>query len=369
MSDFFRENWFVVLVALVILCFAGYFVYDSNKNVVHAGQNAEGQDVIAELSDARITADQLYDAAAPFDEEQLYNMYKNLVVNEAVKTDDEMTRNARNIQANIISNAKAQSENYGLILTSQLAGYGYASEDDLHEYVLNSLKEQKLDQEYVDAHYDELKAGVQAKNPRMISIITMAADDPEKLTEEEQKKKDSIDKALENDTFAKAATAFSEDAATASKGGSYGYIDADTYGVHIDVKDAAAALKKGETSDWIAVTDSNTGGKYLWKIHIDEDSLDTIRKDADDELKDTLLSTFISANPAMQVEAVKEAAAKLDIHFDDEESQKKIEDWMQRTIDNAKKQAEEAAKKAEEESSTDNETPAEEETADKEDAE
>ena len=58
-----------------------------------------------------------------------------------------------------------------------------------------------------------------------VSQIKVTVSNPESLTEDEQKKVDSIDKALESGTFADAATAFSDDTATADKEGCMIFMD------------------------------------------------------------------------------------------------------------------------------------------------
>ena len=53
----------------------------------------------------------------------------------------------------------------------------------------------------------------------------MDVSDADNLTETEAKKKSNIDKALEKESFADVAKAFSEDSNTANKNGFAGYVD------------------------------------------------------------------------------------------------------------------------------------------------
>ena len=61
MSDLIKDNWFVILIAVIIIAFVGYFIFDSNKDNVTA-KTSESKDVLATLADTDITADALYDA-------------------------------------------------------------------------------------------------------------------------------------------------------------------------------------------------------------------------------------------------------------------------------------------------------------------
>ena len=46
MIDKLKENWFVVLVAVLLFGACGYFVYDMNKDKL-PGKKADGKDVVA----------------------------------------------------------------------------------------------------------------------------------------------------------------------------------------------------------------------------------------------------------------------------------------------------------------------------------
>ena len=79
MSDFLRTNWFVVLIAVIIIGFIGYFIYDTNKDNV-SGKSVNNEQVVASIDGDDITANDLYDESTPYDGSTIYNMYKNAVV-------------------------------------------------------------------------------------------------------------------------------------------------------------------------------------------------------------------------------------------------------------------------------------------------
>ena len=136
-----------------------------------------------------------------------------------------------------------------------------------------------MNKKYITKHFDEVKKAWEEKSPRTVSIIKMDVSDADNLTETETKKKSNIDKALEKESFADVAKAFSEDSNTANKNGLAGYVDSNstssdsssTSTVPADVVTAAIGLKKGETSDWITVTSSS--GTSLYKVYVKETKL------------------------------------------------------------------------------------------------
>ena len=98
----------------------------------------------------------------------------------------------------IRTNAQSNSTDYEASLAAELASYGYKSIDDLDDYCLTSVKEKEMNKAYVDEHFDEYKEAVESVSPRTVSIISMSVTDADELTDDEQKKKDNIDQALED---------------------------------------------------------------------------------------------------------------------------------------------------------------------------
>ncbi len=333
MSDWIRSNWFVVVIILALAGATGYFIYDANRNNVQ-GRQADGKDVIASLADRDITADGLYDQGAPFDGQLLYNLYKNAVVSQSVQTTSDLEKEAKEMEKTIDQNVRSQSsDKYKEAISAELASYGFGSYDDLYDYCLVNVKEKQLDRTYVDARFDELKDSLTEKKPRTVSQIKVTVSNPESLSDDEQKKIDSIDKALESGTFADAATAFSDDTATADKEGFAGYVDSDDAAqgngvVAAEAVSAALNLKKGEVSDWITVTDSSTGAKSMVKITVDEDDPAAIQTSDDEDVRDELLYALLGSDSGLSMQIVQEAAKELKITYPDKDTQTKLETYM-----------------------------------------
>ena len=309
MTDILRNNWFVVLIAIIIIGFIGYFIYDTNKDNVSA-KTTNNEQVIASINKDDITADDLYDESTPYDGSTIYNMYKNAVIDQSIKTTIDLKKQASTLESNIKSNASSQSDDYESTLTTELAKYGYASYEELNDYCLTSVKEKEMNKKYSDA---------------------------DNLTETETKKKSNIDKALEKESFADVAKAFSEDSNTANKNGFAGYVDSNstssgsnsTSTVPADVVTAAIGLKKGETSDWITVTSSS--GTSLYKVYVKETNSKKIFNAKSDTVSNQALYAILNSDSSLSYKILDSYAKKLDIKFNDKDTKKKFDSYVKTT--------------------------------------
>ena len=143
MTDILRNNWFVVLIAIIIIGFIGYFIYDTNKDNVSA-KSSNNEQVVASIDKDDITANDLYDESAPYDGSTIYNMYKNAVIDQSIETTKDIKKQANTLESNIKSNASKQSDDYESTLTSELAKYGYSSFEQLNDYCITSVKEKEM---------------------------------------------------------------------------------------------------------------------------------------------------------------------------------------------------------------------------------
>ena len=126
MGQFLRDNWFVVVIAIVIIGFVSYFIYDSNKYNVSSMKDGDS-DVVMSVTGGNVTADEIYSDLSKDDGELLYNLYKNAVVSQTVKETDKIKNDAKTLQDNIVSYAKQQdSDNYEQIIEQELYAYGYS---------------------------------------------------------------------------------------------------------------------------------------------------------------------------------------------------------------------------------------------------
>ena len=146
-----------------------------------------------------------------------------------------------------------------------------------------------------------------------------------------------IDKALEKESFADVAKAFSEDSNTANKKGFAGYVDSNstssdsssTSTVPADVVTAAINLKKGETSDWITVT--NSSGTSLYRVYVKETDSNKIFNTKNDTVSNQALYAILNSDSSLSYKILDSYAKKLDIKFNDKDTKKKFDNYVKTT--------------------------------------
>ena len=160
MIELLKSNWFVVVIAIVILSFVTYFIFDMNRYNV-SGKKADGQELLASAANDNISADEFYEEEAQFDSSLLYQMYKKAVINETVSDSKELEEKAKELESTIRSNFESQyGENYEVNLSQELANYGFEGEDACFDFCMTSVKEKQMNTEFVIKNFDTYKEAV-----------------------------------------------------------------------------------------------------------------------------------------------------------------------------------------------------------------
>lgn len=250
MGKYIKKYWFISLLVLLFGAISVYYIYDTNKDVIK-GKTSNGEDVVYSIDNDNYTVSNYYDDLYDYGGLSSVRMlFERSVISQSFETTDEMKEQAKTEAEEIRSSFEYQSgANYKTELADILRSMGYKDETDLENYVIDSLKQEKLLNDYGDAHFDELKI-------RDISYILVMFEDPNnptsEPTEDEQARMKAVDDAFaKGDDFATVAQNFSEDQSSAPTGGDLGVLDAETTGLDQDFLNAALALKEGEISDWV----------------------------------------------------------------------------------------------------------------------
>lgn len=329
MIEILKKQWFVVLIAVIFICFAIFSAYDSNKGKL-PGKSVGGKDVVASLKgDTLITADDLYkNLESTSGKSILYMRFQAEVIDKSVKTTDALKKTAQSYENNIQANAESQASSAGTnaktLISQQMAKYGFQY-DELSDYCMVVAKMETLQNDYIDKHLDELFAPMyKEKKSRTVSHILIKMADANNPTDAEKKKVKEVEDALKKGTsFADVAKKYSDDTASKESGGYLGYMDTDTQYVQ-SFKDAAAKLKKGEVSPWVKESNSNYNGWHM--IKVEETDKDAIEKDA--KAKTSLYTAIAQANPTISNKYLWEAAKKLDIKYANDDVKKQIMDIL-----------------------------------------
>lgn len=329
MIETLKKQWFVVLVAVICVSFVVFCVYDTNKGKL-PGKKVDGKEVIATMSDYTLTADDLYPTLYKNygGTQNLYLRFQNQVIDQSMKTTDELKENAKTIASNMQAQAESYASMYGTtadaMIQQQLTYYGFDS-DDMNGYSLMAAKNEKLRNDYIDARLDELYTPVyESTKPRIVSHILINVKDINNPTEEEQKKIDAVEKALKDGKdFAEVAKEYSDDTGSKENGGYLGYSDSNTNYV-TSFKEKMLSMKAGEVSDW--VKESNTSYSGWHKIMVTTTDKQELEDNKD--VRDGIYSAIVKANSDLAFKYVWEAAQKLDITYANDDVKKEIMDYM-----------------------------------------
>ncbi|MGL5540860.1 MAG: peptidylprolyl isomerase [Erysipelotrichaceae bacterium] len=316
-----KEQWFIVLIALILTGSVIYFVVDQNKDVLR-GKSVEGKDVVVEINGENIFADDLFaDIPDATKQAALYMYFERLVVANTMETTNDLKSEAKLKADELIASYKEYyGSSYEDVLLSALQGVGYSKLSDLETYFINTIKAEDMIKERIDSEKKALFTEVFEKmQSRSVSHILVMMEDSSKPTDEEKAKLKEVEDALKGGmSFADAAKEFSEDG-SASNGGSLGYMDKDTSFVPEFLK-AALALKEGETSTWV----KTQYGYHL--IRCDIATVDGLL--AAEDIQDALYTAIDTYYPELYYETIWEAAEALDIQWANEETKTSLKKYM-----------------------------------------
>ena len=183
-KELLKNYWFVGVVAIVLLAFIGVYIADTykNKEVTVSSRQIDGKYVAYTIDDEPVFADDFYDSLFSYQNtgaSQAMVSYERDVFNAAYETTDEM----KNIASISASNAlNSYSKEY---LDSYLRSVGYQNGfDDITEYYIDSLKQEKLLKEYVLDNAETYLSESIGTDGRLIYHILVKCDTTEIVDEE-----------------------------------------------------------------------------------------------------------------------------------------------------------------------------------------
>ncbi|CAM3665607.1 peptidylprolyl isomerase [Erysipelothrix urinaevulpis] len=317
MIDNLKKHWFVVIVAIIFLIGIIYFA-NTQINSVLKGKRVDGKDVVSEVNNVNLFADDYYDKLLEkYGDQELYKLFERASLN-AIPSSDEDKKKAEEDAKKQIQAISAQQGAPGLEnLDKALVALGYSGKDELAVFYENMTKKDNMTAEYLEANYDKyVKKFIEDKQPRMVSHILITMDDSSKPTDAEQQKINKVDEALKGGkNFGEVALEFSDDQQTAPNKGSLGYMDKETE-YQEEFLASALSLKQGETGVWI----KTSYGQHL--VHIDS----TDYKDFKTE--QGFLSAINNANPELEALVLWSKAKELDIKFHNKDIEKRLKTIM-----------------------------------------
>lgn len=326
MIEKIKENWFVALVAVLLIGSVGYYAIDTNSGKL-PGKQVDGKDVVTTIGTTDYFADELYEelygdqtSSTSPGTAVLFNLFERAVVEQSVELTDDM-------KLEIATAVTATKQNYAGQEDSLLAALqaaGYASIDDLDDYFTHYYKLLTLVEEAYLADFDNLFTPIYEKQaPRTVSHILVKVADTENwvLTDAEKERMDNVDKALaEGKDFAEVAKLYSEDG-SATSGGYLGYMDKLNTVSYVDeFIEAGCNAQKGVVTDWF-----KTDYGYH-KILVNETDKTALMED--EEIRSYIFSSIEAQYPDLNAEIIWKTSQELDVKFANEDIEKAIKEYL-----------------------------------------
>ena len=319
MSAFLKRQWFLVLIAGLLLATIIFFVYDQNKDNLPA-KSVGGKDVVFSVAGTDVTTDELY--AKLYDKagiDIVYMLFERGVVNAAVADTDVIRTKAQVDADSVTANFKDYyGDAYETYILNALKGLGYSKLEDLTNYFMYTYKLQELTNGYIDANMDTLYPAFNETNkPRIVSHVLIKMDDPKNPTADEKARFEEAKAAYASGTrFEEMVTKYSDDTSNNTTKGVLGYVDKNTQ-YETAFLDAAMALNEGQVSDWI----ETSYGYHL--IRVDAANLDALKEYQE------FYSAIAQADTKIQATVIWNKAEELNVDFlGNDELKAKIMSYM-----------------------------------------
>ncbi len=276
MSEQLKKNWFIIVVALMLIIATVFYVNDQSKNAVKS-KKVNGEQVVFSIGGENYF---IKDYEKALDESlgdsALYQIFRRELLSNMEASEDIQADSKFKAESFITYIKQAQGQKGLDQANAELVAMGYTGIDDLAMFYENEAKYQEFISAKFMEKYDELfKADVEKNKPRKVSHILIKIADAKNPSDAELEKIKKVDEALEKKTpFEEVASQYSDDTGSAQQGGNIGVVDANANLVK-PFLEAMLTLEKDEVSDWV----ESDYGKH--RIVVVEDNFEKLLKDAD----------------------------------------------------------------------------------------
>ena len=303
-----KRQWFIVLVAVLLLSTILFYVYDKNKDNLPS-KSVGGKDIVFSIAETDVSADEFYD--------ELYNRYgigaiylffERAVVEASIEGSAVITTKAEVDKEGVIANFKEYyGTEYETYLIDALKTLGYSKLEDLQTYFEYVYKRQTMMNSALDAQMDTLFPGFQEVNsPRIVSHVLVTMADPDAPTAEETERFEAAKAALAAGmSFEDMVVNHSNDTSNNTLKGLLGYVDKNTSFVP-EFLAAALALGEGEVSDWV----KTEYGYHL--IRVDSLAIDRLKEEQ------AFYDALLASDVALEANIVWTKAEELGVVINDE---------------------------------------------------
>lgn len=300
--------------------------------------NLDDNKTAVSLKDSKITATEYYNEIKKSNISKLVDMIDHELFDEKYKSDEEEDKSVKEQ----INQIKSSYEDEATFLNVIKQYFGVNSEKELEDmlrleykrneavedYVKKDLSDKEIENYYNDNIYGDIKASHILVKPEVKSDATDAEKEKaEKKAKEETKK--IINKLNKGEDFAKLAKEYSDDTATASKGGDLGYFNSDD--MDENFWDAAKKLEKNTYSK------EPVKSQYGYHIILKVDQKEKPKlKEVKEDIKSTLANAKLKNNSTLHYESLMKIREENKIKWNDDELEKQYNELMNQLLDAAK---------------------------------
>ena len=304
-----------------------------------------GSKVAVSVKGNKTTATEYYEKIKEDNIATLIEMIDRGILEKKYKEDDEEKKYIDKQVEQIKSYYGANETTFKTMLQQY---FGVETEDELRTKLSLEYRRNKAVEEYIESHlsdkeikdyYNDNVYGEVSASHILISIDTKDGATDDEKAEAEKKALEKAEKVIkelnEGKKFSTLAKKYSTDKATATKGGDLGYFDLDD--MVKEFSDAVKNLKKDEYTKEAVKTEYGyhiilkTGEKKKPKL-----------KDVKKDIKEKIRKQRLEDDSTLYYETLIKFREENKLKWNDDKLKKAYNEYMQKLIDNAKKQQEES---------------------------
>lgn len=313
----------------------------SSLLITGCGKKAElksGKTTAVAVKGEKITANEYYNQLKKNSIVKLIDLLDHKLFDKKYKTD---TKEEEYINKQIESIKSYYKDNEESYLAAIKSTFGVENENELRksfsleykrklaveDYIKNNIKENEIKKYYDENIYGDIKA-----SHILISVKTtdkMSESEKEKIKNKAYKKAQSIINELDNGAdFKKLAKKYSDDTASAKKGGDLGYFNSED--MDGGFYNGAKSLNKGQYSK--EPVESSYGYHIILKTgEKKKKSLKSMK----DTIKDKIKTDKLNKSQTIYYESLKAIREEKKITFGDSDLEKQYNDYIDELIKNA----------------------------------
>jgi foldase protein PrsA len=301
----------------------------------------DGSKVAVKLDGTKITATEYYEKIKETNVSILVDMIDKALFEKKYPTTEDEDKEVKN-QITQLKKNYSDENTFKQVLTQY---FGVETEEELEEILRLEYKRNKAVEDYIaknlsdneiEKYYkDEISGEVKASHILIIPSVSDDADEDEIAEAEAQALKTAktvIKKLNDGEDFAKLAKKYSNEEATATKGGDLGYFELDEM-----VDEFSNAVKELKVKEYTKEPVKSQFGYHIILKTAEKDKPEL--KDVKEEIKEKITKQKLSSDVTLYYQTLIDIRKENNIKWNDTVIEKKYNELMDQLLEAAKQQA------------------------------